>query len=144
MEIKNGEYLISTDKKKLDVDVIYNFISKSYWGQDLTIEKVRRAIENSLCFGIYINDTQIGFTRVITDFTGFAFIADVFIVENFQGRGLSKWLMKVILDYPELQELRRWLLATKDAHSLYKKFGFKQLENPLQFMELHDSKKYTY
>jgi len=144
MEIKNGEYLISTDKRKLDVNVIFNFIAKSYWGQGLTIEKVKRAIENSLCFGVYVNDAQIGFTRVITDFTGFAYIADVFILENFQGRGLSKWLMKVILEYPELQGLRRWLLATKDAHSLYKKFGFTQLENPLQFMELHDTKKFPY
>ncbi len=144
MNIKNGEYLISTDKSKLDVGIIYNFISQSYWGKDATIEKINRSIENSLCFGIYINNTQIGFARVITDFVGFAFIADVFIVKNFQGRGLSKWLMKVILDYPELQGLRRWMLATKDAHSLYKKFGFKQLENPKQFMELHDSEKYPY
>jgi len=141
MEIKNGEYVVSTDKNKLDINTIFNFLSNSYWAKDTTIEKVKNSIEHSLCFGIYINNIQIGFARVITDYTGFAYIADVFVLENFRGRGLSKWLMNVILNYPELQGLRRWLLATKDAHSLYKKFGFKELENCAQFMEIHDSKE---
>jgi len=87
MEIKNGEYLISTDKNKLNTKIIFEFLSNAYWSQDLTMEKVKRAIKHSLCFGIYINDTQVGFARVITDFTGFAYIADVFVTENFFQNG---------------------------------------------------------
>lgn len=135
-----GDYLISTDKRKLENNFIYKFLStESYWAKGITLDKVIRAIKGSVCFGVYYNNQQIGFARVVTDFTGFGYLADVFIVSEHRGKGLSKWLMKEILAHPELQGFRRWMLATDDAHKLYEKFGFKALKRPDQFMELHNT-----
>ncbi|NOX19221.1 MAG: GNAT family N-acetyltransferase [Chlorobi bacterium] len=144
MKYFKENYVIDTDKNRLDRKLIHSFLLTTYWAKTITFEQVNKAIENSLCFGMYSDDKQIGFARVLSDFSGFAYIADVFILPERRGKGLSKWLMEVILEYPDLQNLRRWLLATKDAHSLYEKFGFTQLENPKQFMELHDSEKNPY
>ena len=141
--IKNG-YAISTDKSKLQVDIVHNFLKNTYWAKDIPLQKIESAIEHSLCFGVYYDNFQIGFARVISDFSGFAYIADVFILPEHRKKGLSKWLISIILSYPELQNMRRWMLATKDAHSLYEKFGFTALKNPKQFMELHDAKKNPY
>ena len=133
---RKGQYLISTDKTKLDIKVIHGFLSTSYWAKNRTLKTTKLTIKNSLCFGVYFKDNQIGYARVITDYATFAYLADVFILEEFRGRGLSKWLMEVILQYGEIQDLRRWFLATSDAHKLYEKFGFTSLKEPGKLMEM--------
>jgi N-acetylglutamate synthase-like GNAT family acetyltransferase len=130
--------IISTDKEKLDPSVVHAFLTNSYWATGISLERVKKRIENAVCFGVYVEEKQIGFARVITDFDSFAYLADVFILEEFRGFGLSKVLMKTILNHPDLQGLRRWLLATKDAHGLYAQFGFKPLEIPERWMNLFD------
>ena len=136
MEWTNAEFVIDTDKSKLQFDVIQRFLSEdSYWAQARTPEQTRTAIENSICFGLYYNDSQIGFARVISDQATFAYIGDVFVLEEFRGRGLSKWLMDVIVSHPDLQNLRRWVLATRDAHGLYEQFDFSSLRFPDRWME---------
>jgi len=133
---RRGSYEISTDPGRLDVAFIHQFLSESsYWATGRPIEVVRRSIEHSLPFGIYWNGTPAGFARVITDYATFAWIADVFVVPEHRGRGLSKWLMEVILAHPRLQGFRRWVLATKDAQGLYAKFGFEPLLRPERWME---------
>lgn len=133
---RKGNYLISTDKSKLDLKVIHNFLSNSYWAKGRSVKVSKLTIKNSLCFGVYFKKVQIGFARIITDCATFAYIADVFILEEFRGRKLSIWLMDVIMNYGELQTIKRWLLATRDAHKLYEKFGFKNLEKPQNMMEV--------
>jgi N-acetylglutamate synthase-like GNAT family acetyltransferase len=124
-----GRFLISTDRSKLDVDVIHEFLARSYWAVEIPRETVARAIENSLCFGVYDNGDQIGFARVISDFATYAYIADVFILEPYRERGLGKELMASIMAHPDLQGLRRWSLGTRDAQGLYAQFGFKPVVN---------------
>ena len=138
MDSQRGEYTISTDKSRLDIEVIHRFLDSSYWAAGRSAETIRRSIENSLPFGVYKGSEQVGFARVITDYATFAWIADVFILETFQGQGLGKWLMEVIIAHPELQGFRRWVLATKDAHELYRRFGFTELKRPERWMERHD------
>lgn len=133
---KKGIYLISTDKSKLDVNVIQNYLSTSYWAKNRLLKTTKLTIKNSLCFGVYHKNEQVGFARVVTDYATFAYLADVFILENHRGKGLSKWLMEVILNYYEIQNLRRWFLATRDAHSLYEKFGFTAIREPEKLMEI--------
>jgi len=137
-EWRRGEYAISTDRSRLDLKVIHGFLSTSYWAAGRSAETIRRSIENSLAFGVYHKERQVGFARVITDYATFAWIADVFILEEHRGRGLSKWLMEAMLSHPELQGFRRWVLATKDAHGLYRRFGFEELKRPERWMERHD------
>ena len=120
----------------MDIDAIHSYLSRSYWSEDVPHNIVSKAIENSLCFGVFYNDAQIGFARLITDCATFAYLADVYILEAHRGKGLSKKLMAEIINHPQLQGLRRMVLATYDAHTLYEKFGFKQLANPQTFMEL--------
>ncbi|MBC8053714.1 MAG: GNAT family N-acetyltransferase [Sphingobacteriaceae bacterium] len=130
-------FLISADKTKLNVQLIHKYLSEeSYWAKNIPLETVEQCVENSLSFGVYINDAQVGFARVITDSSTFAYLADVFILPQYRGRGLSKNLVEFILAYPELQGLRRWMLATADAHELYRKYGFKELSKPERFMEI--------
>jgi N-acetylglutamate synthase-like GNAT family acetyltransferase len=133
---RKGQYLISTDKSKLDIKVIHGFLSNSYWANNRSLKTTKQTIKNSLCFGLYFKSSQIGYARVITDCATFAYLADVFILEEFRGRGLSKWLMEIILKYGEIQELRRWFLATTDAHKRYAKFGFTSLKEPEKLMEM--------
>ena len=136
LEWESGEYLISTDRKRLDVELIHNYLSTSaYWAQGRSLEVVRRAIENSLNFGVFREAEQVGFARVVTDYATFAWLADVFILEQHRGRGLSKWLVEVITTHPQLQGFRRWLLATRDAHELYRRSGFTELQDPSRWME---------
>jgi GNAT superfamily N-acetyltransferase len=138
-EWERGAFSISTDRARLDVGVIHNFLSTdSYWAQSRTVETVRRSIENSLNFGLYSGEQQIGFARVVTDYATFAWLADVFVLDMYRGRGLGKWLVEVILAHPELQKFRRWVLATKDAHTLYRRFGFIELKRPERWMERPD------
>ncbi len=136
MDWKEGEFIISTDKNRLQIDVIHRYLSEeSYWAQNRTREQTETAIKNSLCFGVYRGENQIGFARVVTDYATFAYLGDVFILEEYRGRGLSKWLMQVIINHQDLQGFRRWILATKDAHLLYEKFEFSALRFPERWME---------
>lgn len=138
IEHRRGEYVISTDRARLDLDVIHGFLTNCYWAKGIPRDVVARSIEHSLCFGIYDGTgRQVGFARVISDFTTIAYLGDVFVVEPRRGRGLSKWMMECIMQHPSLQDLRRWILLTRDAHRLYKKFGFTPLRSAERYMELH-------
>ncbi|MBO0930961.1 GNAT family N-acetyltransferase [Fibrella sp. HMF5036] len=127
---------ISTDKARLDVAMVHRFLSKeAYWSKNIPLDTVQRSIEGSLCFGIYLDNQQVGFARVITDYATFAYLADVFVLPEHRGKGLSKQLIAYIMAYPSLQGLRRWMLITYDAHGLYEQFGFKPTtENPQNTM----------
>ena len=135
-EFQKNEYRISTDKTKLQFDVIHGFLSTSYWSPNIPMEIVKRAAENCLAFGIYKGDSQVGYARIISDYTTFAYLADVFVLECERGKGLSKWLMKCIMQVPDLQGLRRWMLTTRDAHGVYAQFGFTPLDNPSIMMQI--------
>lgn len=126
---------ISKDKSKLNVPMIHDFLSNSYWGKGRTIEQVKKSIENSLCFGVYQDNIQIGFARVASDFTYFVFLMDVFILPEYRGKGFSKQLIKTITQDEQLKDCGRWMLRTADAHGLYKQFGFKNLNNSEMVME---------
>jgi len=124
-------YTINTDKTTLSLEYIHQYLSEhSYWAKGIPLHTVKRSIEGSICFGVYKGAQMVGFARVITDTATFAYLADVFIDEAYRGQGLSKWLMEVILSHPDLQGLRRFMLATRDAHGLYRQFDFKELPNP--------------
>lgn len=144
MNYQYNEFLISTDKSKLDIDSIHAFLStKAYWSLHIPKERVQKAIENSLCFGVYHKELQIGFARVISDYSTIAYLGDVYILEAFRGQGLSKWLMDTIMNYPDLQGLRRWILLTGDAHGLYQQFGWTALADSSKWMELHNKNVYS-
>ena len=128
---------ISTDKSELDVELIHRFLAEeSYWAQNIPMELVQKSIDNSMCFGVYCEGSQVGFARVITDFSTFAYLADVFILSSHRGHGLSKKLMKFIMSHPDLLGLRRWMLATQDAHTLYEQFGWKSIAEPERLMAI--------
>ena len=137
----NNGYTISTDKSKLDVGAIHDYLcNRSYWGQGRTIEAVRKSIENSLCFGMYDNDNHfVGFARVVTDFTVFAYLMDLFILEGHRKGGLGKWLVDHIVNDQVLKDIRFWRLDTKDAHELYRKYGFREPAYPEKIMEKRKS-----
>jgi len=136
-------YEVSTDKARLDIDLIHKFLSEdSYWAKNIPRVVVERSIDNSLCFGAYDGRDQAGFTRVVTDYAVFAYIGDVFVLPAHRGKGVSKMIMKAIRSHPDLQGLRRWALATRDAHGLYEKFGWRSLENPERMMEIVDPEIY--
>jgi N-acetylglutamate synthase and related acetyltransferases len=132
-----SEYTITTDKSKIDIEYVHNFLKTSYWAENISIDIVKRSIHGSLCFSVLHLNKQVGFARVISDTATFAYLADVFIDPAYRGKGLSKLLMKTILNYPDLQGLRRFMLATKDAHGLYEQFSFKPISNPERFMVIH-------
>jgi GNAT superfamily N-acetyltransferase len=134
-EWRRGAYLMTTDKARLDLAVIHGFLKTSYWAGGIPAETVRRSVENSLTFGLFAEGEQVGFARVVTDCATFAYLADVFVLETHRGRGLGKWMMEVVTSHPDLQGLRRWMLATRDAHDLYREHGFAELEEPQIFME---------
>ena len=129
-QTKKDDFTISTDKKNLDITVIHDYLKNAYWSKNKPKALVEKSIKGSVCFGVYHPEKQVGFARVITDLATFGYLADVFILPDYQGKGLGTWLIKTILDYPDFQEFRSWSLATKDAHGLYAKFGFKPLEQP--------------
>jgi GNAT superfamily N-acetyltransferase len=141
-EYEQGDFSISTDPARIDVNAVHAFLSRSYWAENIPRQTVERSIENSLCFGIYKGPEQVGFARVISDFATYAYLADVYVLESHRGRGLSKWLMQCIVEHPALQGLRRWTLATQDAHGLYAKFGFTPLSAPDRFMERRNPNVY--
>jgi len=137
---QNGVYTIITQREAMDIPMIHRYLSEeSYWAKNILITLVQKSIDHSLCFGIFEADQQIGFARVITDQTSFAYLADVFVLPAYRGRGLSKWLMETIHAYPDLQGLRRWLLFTRDAHGLYSQFGWEQVPDSItsRIMQLH-------
>lgn len=132
-----NNFFISTDKSKLDIAMIGDFLlNRSYWAKERSFEAIEKSVQNSLCFGVYTNgNVQVGFARVVTDYAVFAWIMDVFILEEYRKEGLGKLLMAEIMAHPELQSLQRWGLGTRDAHGLYKKFGFTSLSKPEIMME---------
>jgi GNAT superfamily N-acetyltransferase len=138
MEWRKGDYVISTDPGRIDVETVHAFLTGSYWAAGIPIDIVRRSIDHALCFGVYKDGQQAGFARVITDYATFAYIGDVFILEGHRGQGLSKWLLSVIREHHDLQGFRRWMLATRDAHTLYNRFGFAPLNKPETWMEIRD------
>lgn len=132
---RRGGYLISTDPDRLDLELVHRFLSEdAYWSLGVPRQAVQRSIEHSLNFGVYHGDDQVGFARVVTDYATFAWVADVFVVEAHRGRGLGKWLMETVVSHPELASLRRWLLATVDAHTLYEPLGFRPVADHPRFM----------
>lgn len=137
-----SRYTIDTNPSRLDLGVIHGFLAASYWAAGIPRETVARSIEGSLCFGVYDGSAQVGFARVISDFATFAYLADVFVLESHRGRGLSKMLMDAIVAHPQLQGLRRWMLATRDAHGLYAQYGFTPVKSPDRWMERHDPDVY--
>jgi GNAT superfamily N-acetyltransferase len=156
-ESRRGEFVISTDRARIDLDVIHGFLTNCYWAKGIPRDVVARSIEHSLCFGIYhevgekspllakparSGAPQVGFARVISDFATVAYLGDVFVLESHRGRGLSKWMMECIMQHPYLQGLRRWILLTRDAHELYAKSGFTPLKAPDRYMELHRANIY--
>lgn len=136
-------YKISSETSDMDVSVIHDFISKSYWAENIPLLTMDTAIQNSLCFGVFTDSgNQIAFARMVTDSATFAYLADVFVLEEHRGKGISKWIMENIMQHPNLQGIRRMALATSDAHGLYAEFGFKALNSPASFMELHQPDVY--
>ena len=135
-EWRKEAFLISTDRSRLNLEFIHDFLSnEAYWAKGRSLDVVKRAIENSLNFGVFDGTKQIGFARVVTDLATFAWLADVFIIDEYRRRGLGIWLIEVITSHPQLQGFRRWILATRDAHDLYRRFGFTELADPQRFME---------
>ena len=136
-EWQRDGFTISTDPARLDLDGVYAWLAASYWARGIPRDVFERSVRHALCFGIYEGARQVGFTRVVTDFATVAYVGDVFVLEPWRGRGLSRWLMEVISSHPDLQGFRRWILLTRDAHGLYRKFGFTPLASPDRWMEKH-------
>jgi GNAT superfamily N-acetyltransferase len=138
-----GGYRISADPDELDLDVIHTFLTKSYWAEGIDLATVRRAVAGSLSFGLYHHDEQVGFARVVTDRATFAYLCDVFVLAPHAGKGLGSWLCASLQEHPDLQGLRRWMLATRDAHGVYAGVGFTPLTAPATFMQIHRPDVYT-
>jgi len=137
MNWQKDDYIISTDKSMINIDVVHHYLSnESYWAEQIPVDIVQRSIDNSLCFGLYYRNEQVGFARIVSDYATFAYLGDVFILSEHRGKGLSKWMMTVIMNHPELQGLRRFLLTTKDAHGLYVQFGFVPYPQPERLMTI--------
>lgn len=137
-----NRYQISTDTSQFDVALIHEFLGSTYWARNIPRDVVERSIKHSLCFGAFVDGQQVGFARVITDYATFGYIADVFVVPAHRGRGVSKLILRAILQHPQLQGLRRLMLATQDAHRLYAQFGFEPLANPERFVTIHKPNAY--
>ena len=142
LEYKKEYFSISTDPAKLDVSVIHNFLANSYWAKNIPRDVLEKSINNCVNYGVYTDNALIGYARVLTDFSTVAYLADVFIIEEYRGKGLAKWLMECILAHPELQHIRTWMLKTHDAHGLYEKYGFSAPEKPDTIMEKRIVKNY--
>lgn len=143
MNLQQEDYIISTDPALLDIPLIHQFLTtRSYWAEGIPLQTVEKSIRHSMCFGVYRNGKQVGFARVISDHATYAYLGDVFILPEERGKGLSKWLIQVITEHPELQGLRRFVLATRDAHGLYAQYGFKPYAQPENLMSRHDPDVY--
>ncbi|WP_299460143.1 GNAT family N-acetyltransferase [uncultured Microscilla sp.] len=140
MNITKNDFLLSTDKAKLQVGVIHRFLASSYWATNISEATVEKSIKHSLCFGVYKENQQVGFARIMSDYATFAYLADVFVLEAYRSQGLAKWLVQNIRQHPDLQGLRRWMLATRDAHALYAQYAdFVPIQNPEMWMEIRES-----
>jgi len=138
MEYRRDAFVISTDRERLNLDAVHGFLTNCYWAKGIPREVVVRSIQHALCYGVYEDGgAQVGFARVVSDFATVAYVGDVFVLEAHRGRGLGKWLMQCITQHPALQNLRRWILTTRDAHGLYSQFGFTPVKAPERYMELH-------
>ena len=135
IEVHKDNFTISTDPARIDMDAIVDMLTRAYWAKGRPRERTERAIANSLVFGVYDGKKQIGLARIISDYSIFAYLCDVFIHEEYRGHGLGKWLMETVMGHPDLQGLRRWVLATSDAHGLYRQFGWNVIANPEHSME---------
>ena len=135
-EKHNGEYTITTDPSSIDLNAVHAYLAGAYWSEEIPRDIVARAIESSLCFSLLDGDRQIGFARVVTDRATFAYLCDVYVLEEYRGKGLGKWLIGEVMSHPDLQGLRRFILLTRDAHGLYSQFGFTPLANPDSYMEI--------
>src|SRR5579872_237749 len=143
VEHRRDQFLVSTDRARLDLDMIHGFLTNCYWAKGVPREVVERSIEHALCFGVFDGSgAQVGFARVISDFATIAYVGDVFVLDTHRGRGLGKWLMECITQHPALQGLRRWILTTRDARGLYAQVGFAPVKSPERYMELHDPHVY--
>ena len=142
-EYHNGKFTITTDQNRMDIDKIHALLTTAYWSEGIPREILERSLRNSLSFGIFLGTEQMGIARVITDYTTYAYICDVFIEEKYRGQGLGKWLIQCITEYPDLQGLRRWSLFTRDAHGLYSQFGFTPLKHPENAMEIARPRMYV-
>ncbi len=136
LEIHKDNFTISTDPARLDLDAIADMLTRAYWASGRPRERTERAISNSLVFGLYDGKKQIGLARVVSDYAVFAYLCDVFIHEEYRAHGLGKWLIETVMSHPDLQGLRRWTLATRDAHELYRQFGWDDLQNPEKWMQI--------
>ncbi len=135
-ECCQGGYTISTDKSRLDLEAVSAFLARAYWAQGRTRETIEHSLKSSICFGLYSGNQQIGFARVISDCATFAYLCDVFVDESCRGKGLGKWLISAVMSHPDLQGLRRWSLATRDAHEFYRQFGWAEIKSPEIWMEI--------
>jgi len=135
IETHREQFTISTDPERLDIDTICDFLQRAYWANTRPRDRTERALQNSLVFGLYEGDHQIGLARVISDYSVFAYLCDVFIHEEYRAHGLGKWLIRTVMEHPDLKDVRRWLLVTHDAHELYKPFGFTSIEDPEHWMQ---------
>ena len=136
-EWRRGDFVVSDDPARLDKATVVRFITGSYWAEGIPQATMQRAIAHSLCFGLYEGDKQLGFARVVTDRATFGYLCDVFVEESHRGEGLGQWLVECVLEHPELQGLRRLSLMTRDAHTLYQRFGFKPMADPTRYLEIH-------
>ena len=136
LEVNRDQFTISTDPTRLDIDAICDFLTRAYWANTRPRERTDLAIQNSLVFGVYDNNKQIGLARVVTDYSIFAYLCDVFIHEEYRAHGLGKWLIQTVMEHPDLKDVRRWLLVTSDAHGLYKQYGFTSIEEPERWMQI--------
>jgi GNAT superfamily N-acetyltransferase len=136
-------YRITDDPEAVDLAVVHEFLARSYWARGVPRETIARSIAHSLTFSLFVGDRQVGFARAVTDRATFAYLADVFVLEEHRARGLGGWLVATVLAHPELRGLRRWLLATRDAHALYRKFGFTSVADPSTLLTRHDPDIYT-
>jgi GNAT superfamily N-acetyltransferase len=141
-ERRRGAFTVSTDPSRLDLDVVHGYLARSYWAEGVPRDVVARSIAGALCFGLYDGPAQVGFARAITDRATYAYLADVFVLERFRGQGLGVWMMECVMAHPDLQGLRRWSLVTRDAHELYRRFGFTPLPVPERYMERMDPDVY--
>ena len=135
LETHRDRFTISTDPARLDMDVIVDMLARAYWAVGRPRDRTERAVQNSMVFGIYEDDKQIGVARVVTDYSIFAYLCDVFIHEDYRAHGLGKWLIQTIMEHPDLRDMRRWVLVTTDAHGLYKQYGFTSIEDPEHWMQ---------
>lgn len=141
-EYHRDQFTVSADPSKLNVAAIHDFLTHCYWSEGIPRSTVERAMKHSLCFGLFDARKQIGFARVISDYSTYAYLCDVYVLESYRGKGLGTWLMSCVMKHPDLQGLRRFTLLTRDAHGLYGKFGFSESKNPSRYMEIHDSEVY--